>query len=392
MKSITSLYKIGCGPSSSHTMGPEQACNIIKHEFDNITHVEVTLYGSLALTGKGHLTDEVIKKTLQPISCNVNFDYTTKQTHPNTLTFDITLADNTVVKWTVLSIGGGDIEIQEFEQDAVDPNVHKYDQFKQYEDNFKNADDIIDHLLLEDSQLSNHIDEVYEAMINCVNQGLTNTGVIPGILKLKRCAKQMFETATSKELKLSSYAQAANEQNASGGVVVTAPTCGACGIIPAICYYYANDEQMDPTKIKRGLIIAGLIGDLVRHNATISGAEGGCQAEVGTATSMGAALFAYLNDESIDIIEQSAIIGLEHQLGLTCDPVLGYVQIPCINRNAMGVVKSLMAYEYAKHQPPMVLDFDDMIQVLYETGKDLKTEYRETSLGGLAKLYNERNS
>lgn len=388
MKSIKTLYKIGYGPSSSHTMGPEQACLLAKQKYNNIKDINVTLYGSLALTGVGHLTDKVIKKTIDPIACNIEFDYTTKQDHANTFKFEINLDNNEVIIWHIISIGGGDIIIKELPSgDNDDSNTYSLTTFNEFKQ-LGSVEDIIDYLFKTETDLDKHLEDVYNTMIDSVNRGLSsNEEVLPGKLKLKRQAKTMNRYADTKELMLSSYAQAVSEENASGGQIVTAPTCGACGIIPAIIYFYEKNKNLNHNKIIRGLALAGLLGTLIRHNGSISGAEAGCQAEVGSATSMGAALISYFEGKDVDEIECSAVIGLEHQLGLTCDPVLGYVQLPCINRNAMGVVKAYMASKYASSIKQHTFSFDQIVKVMYETGKDLNSNYRETSLGGLAKMY-----
>lgn len=389
MKSITSLYKIGYGPSSSHTMGPEQACLLAKKMYPNIKFIDVTLYASLALTGKGHLTDKIIKQTLAPIPCDITFDYKTPVSHANTFVFKIYLEDNQKILWHIKSIGGGDIEIDEVDGINQDHATYPYNTWQEYKTNFNSADEIIDYLLSFDHNLKTHIDLVYNTMLEAVENGKDKTELLPGKLNLKRSGATMLSQANSIDQYLAAYAQIVSEENASGGKIVTAPTCGACGIIPGIIYYYKHHEHFDDEKLKHGLIIAGLIGDLIRHNGSISGAEAGCQAEIGSATSMGAVLISYLHDYDLDKIELAATIGIEHQLGLTCDPALGYVQYPCINRNAMGVVKAYMAYLFANNQPPALINLDQMIDVMYQTGKDLNLKYRETSLGGIALAYEE---
>lgn len=389
MKSITTLYKIGFGPSSSHTMGPEQACLLARKQYSNIKYIDVTLYASLALTGKGHLTDKIITKTLAPIPCDITFDYKTPVNHANTFVFKIFLEDGQKILWHIKSIGGGDIVIDELEQATSNENQIPFNSWQEFKDNFNTSDEIIDFLLTNDQSLKSHINHVFDTMINCIDLGKDKTEILPGKLQLPRFGHQLLANANNIETYLAAYAQIVGEENASGNKIVTAPTCGACGIIPAIIYYYYKHEQVSRDKLERGLIIAGLIGNLIRHNASISGAEAGCQAEIGSATSMGAVLISYLHNLDLQQIEIAAIIGLEHQLGLTCDPILGYVQYPCINRNAMGVVKAYHAYQFAKNNIKQLLDLDKMIDVMYQTGTDLKNEYRETSLGGIAKAYEQ---
>lgn len=387
MKSVESIYKIGFGPSSSHTMGPERACLKLKEYFPQVTEVRVVLYGSLALTGEGHLTDQIIKQTLAPIPTIIEFDYHTPKDHANTLEFYIQ-HDGRETLWTVESIGGAEIIIKELNEANTEEDItHPYTTLEAFKAQFgDDVEAIIDYLLKSEPNLATHCQSVYQTMIAAVERGLNAQGKLPGKIGLERQAKTMLSRAQSEIAKLSAYAQAVSEENASGGRIVTAPTCGACGVIPAIIYHH-QQQGFDPQTLIRGLIVAGLLGDLVRHNASISGAEAGCQAEIGTSTAMGAALFAYLDKQPLSIIECAATIGLEHQLGLTCDPVLGYVQQPCINRNAMAVSKAMMACEYAKSIQQHTFSFDEITRVMMETGVAIIPELRETSLGGLAKCY-----
>ena len=390
MKSIESMYKIGAGPSSSHTMGPERAALKLKEMYNNVKSVRCELYGSLALTGEGHLTDKIIIDTLKPIPCDIVFDLKTNlELHENTMRFFVTLEDGTEFVWTILSIGGGEIKIIELESEQANENVYEYNKFNDFKKYFDTPDEIIKYLYETEPNLHAHLVKVMNVMCASVDRGLKAEGILPGKIRLQRLAKKLFETAQDREdYLLSAFAQAVNEENASGGQIVTAPTCGACGIIPAVIYYYKNYKKTKKEKLINGLAIAGLLGALVRENASISGAEAGCQAEVGTATAMAAGMIAYLEGEDLEVIEKAASKGFEHQLGLTCDPVLGYVQVPCIQRNTVGVNKANLAYNIVKNVAgELVFDFDTMTLVMYETGKDLKMEYRETSLGGLAKYY-----
>ena len=395
MKSIESIYKIGAGPSSSHTMGPENAALTLKKMYSNIASVKCELYSSLALTGIGHLTDKIIIDTLYPIPCEIIFDFKkVYKEHENAMCFFVTLQTGEEFKWTIFSTGGGDITILELNQKSNITDIYQIDKFKDFKKANKTNDELLKNIYITEPTLKMHLKKVMDVMIESVELGITTSGIIPGKLNLKRSAKEIFEAANNDEnMLLSSFSQAVSEQNASGGHIVTAPTCGACGIIPSIIYYYKKYKNMDDNKLIDGLAIAGLLGTLVRHNASISGAEAGCQAEIGTATSMAAGMIAFINDEELEYIEKAAIVGMEHQLGLTCDPILGYVQVPCIQRNAIGVNKALSAYKLAitNNNPPLI-DFDEMTLVMFETGKDLRSEYRETSKGGMAKAYEKRNN
>ena len=232
-------------------------------------------------------------------------------------------------------------------------------------------------------------------MKNGIEIGLKEEGIIPGRLEIPKKAKNLYEenieneTAELKRTRLlTAYAYATSEQNASGGIIVTAPTCGASGVLPAVLYYLYKEENIPEDKIIEGLAVAGLIGNLVKTNASISGAECGCQAEIGTACSMAAAGYAYIKGFSTDVIESAAEIAMEHHLGLTCDPIYGYVQIPCIERNAVAAIRAIDSANMASLlYKDSKISFDLVVETMYETGKDLSGHYRETSKGGLAKKY-----
>lgn len=397
MERIRELYKIGVGPSSSHTMGPQIAAQQFKETYPELKKVVCNLYGSLALTGVGHLTDYIIEQTIAPIEITTNFKMTKElPKHENGMELIGTLNDDSEVKWTIYSVGGGNIEIDEV-QTTSDENIEVFPHQFMHEINkfcLEHNYSYVDYVDYFDKDANDYLFEVWNTMQDAIDNGLNDEGFIPGKLKVKKRAK-MLNTLNEKdaELIISSYAYAVNEQNASGGTIVTAPTCGACGTLPAVLKYYADKYKLEDQKIINALKVAGLIGTIVKTNASISGAEAGCQAEVGTATAMAAAAIAYLRDGSNGQIEAAAEIGLEHQLGLTCDPVLGYVQIPCIQRNAVGASKarlaSKLALEMSEHE---LVDFDTLVKVMYETGKDLPKAYRETSVGGLAKYYVDRAS
>ncbi len=401
MESIKTIFKIGSGPSSSHTMGPELAVKEFKKLFD-VDQYEVELYGSLALTGKGHLTDYIIKETFKPIEGKVIFDLKKDDlAHPNQMKIKGYKKGELIAEYEIASVGGGNI-VQLIdgqmssvkEDDSLDVYEHsKLSDIIDYCEN--NNISLIQYILdREGEDLKDYLQEIYEVMKDAINRGINTKGIIPGKLNLIRRASNLYESykddPKEKEILLSSYAYAVNEENASGGKIVTAPTCGACGVLPSLLKYYQDNHNIEEEKIIEALMIAGLIGTITRENATISGAEGGCQAEVGAATAMGAAAIMYLMDNNAPLrkINAAAEIGLGHQLGLTCDPVLGYVQIPCIQRNPMGANKALVAAKLAdKTLDEELVDFDSIVEVMYQTGKDLKSEYRETSTGGIAKFY-----
>lgn len=393
MERLREIYKIGVGPSSSHTMGPQIAAEKFKKAYPNLTKVNCILYGSLALTGVGHLTDQIIEETIGPIAIDVTFKMReTLPKHENGMELIGTLESGEEVKWTIYSVGGGNIEIDELPQ-AIDTEKEVYphntmNAIRKY--CLENNLSLLDYVNKYDADASVHLVDVWQVMQNAMDAGLADEGVIPGKLQVKKRAKMLsnLENKNDPELRISSYAYAVNEQNASGGTIVTAPTCGACGTLPAAMRYMQEELKVDDSKIIDALKIAGLIGTIVKTNASISGAEAGCQAEVGTATSMAAAAITFLAGGNDQQIEAAAEIGLEHQLGLTCDPVLGYVQIPCIQRNAVGALKARiaakLALEMAEHE---LVDFDTLVNVMYQTGKDLSSKYRETAEGGLAKHY-----
>lgn len=394
MKSIKDVYKIGYGPSSSHTMGPQKAALLFKEKYKDLKRVDIYLYDSLALTGKGHLTDYILEKTFVNIETNIFFQTKEKfPKHENSMKFIGTLENDEKVEWMIYSIGGGDIEIEGLnltdDIDEVYPhrNINEICSYCD-ERNIR----IIDYILEMEPEIIDYLSEVWETMKKSIANGLSKSEELPGLLKIKRKAKVLYEKANGNEdLLLDSYAYAVNEENASGGLIVTAPTCGASGVIPACFKFYQDKLQLDDQKMIEGLAVAGLFGAVVKNNATVSGAEAGCQAEVGVATAMAAAGIMHLNDGSNLQIHSAAEIGLEHQIGLTCDPVLGYVQVPCIQRNAVAALKAKNSYLMAKEIAAFeTVDFDTIVQVMYETGKDLNSRYRETSMGGLAIHYKAR--
>lgn len=397
MKSLTELYKIGRGPSSSHTMGPEKAAKLFMARNKSAYSFKVILYGSLAKTGKGHGTDVVLKKTFtKPV--DVVFDYENEQLpHPNTMDlFAIDLNGKITDSWRVYSVGGGAIEVEG--ESSIDPPEvyphHTFEQIRAYCD--ENEISIPQYVeRFEGAQIRGYLATIWETMKNAIKQGLKASGVLPGGLNTERRAKILYqqrhidETPQTKENRLvCAYAFAVSEQNASGEVIATAPTCGACGILPAVLKYEQDVHKYSDDTIINALCTAGIIGNIVKTNASISGAECGCQAECGTACSMAAAALAELFGMDFDQIEYAAEVAMEHHLGLTCDPVAGLVQIPCIERNAVAAMRAINAVSLASFlTTSRQISFDAVVETMYQTGKDINVRYRETSGGGLAKSY-----
>ena len=395
MQSIQNIYKIGPGPSSSHTFGPMRASQDMLEHYPDADEFKVTLFGSLALTGKGHLTDKIIEKTFFPTHCTITFDLKTQCEHPNTMTIEAFKEHDALGKHTYISIGGGKI-LKDQEQESEETHVYPHNSMDDIQGYCKQhhlrLDKYIDQF--EDESLNSYMDKIFDAMIECVDKGLNTIGKLPGSLEIDRVASALYQSANScddlierKSLLLSSYAYAASEQNASGGMVVTAPTMGSCGVLPSLLYHFYKDENYPKDTLIQGLKVAGLIGNLIQHNATISGAKAGCQAEVGAAGSMGAAFVSSCNFENNAQIECAAEIGLEHHLGLTCDPVGGYVMIPCIERNAVASLRSLDAARLAKYLRNVKknrVSFDMVVKTMNLTGSKLPLELKESALGGLA--------
>lgn len=399
MESLRELYKIGVGPSSSHTMGPQRAAKHILELYPNASRFHVDLYGSLSLTGKGHLTDYIIEKTFAPIPVTFSFKSDSLDFHPNGMIIHVYGDDDQEIKaFEVYSIGGGSIVFkgETIEKPKQVYKLNTMDEILNYVD--EQGISLYDYVLEnEDEDIEKFLYEIIEAMFLSVETGLKTEGTIQGKLKLKRVAKSMFQQAQNtrreadrERLFMTSYAYAVAEENADGGQIVTAPTCGASGIMPAVLYYCYKQLHIEKKDLIKALAIGGLFGNVVKTNATISGADGGCQAEVGTACAMAAATIAWVYELNNSLIEYAAEMGLEHNLGLTCDPVGGYVQIPCIERNGYGSLRALDAAMLAKQLGYMrknKVSFDTIVRVMKETGKDLSSAYKETALGGLAKEF-----
>lgn len=398
MESLRELYKIGRGPSSSHTMGPEKACRYVLDNYDG-DRFEVTLFGSLSLTGKGHLTDKSIKDVLP--NCKVIFSNRTITEHPNTMDIKIIKNDFELATERFYSVGGGSIIRANEDTPTIDYiyPLTTFDDIKEYcfENNMKLYEYVY---MIEGNEIKDYLGVVWKTMQDSVNLGLKTEGHLPGVLNIQRKAKELYQKIKISEMKhvsglklASAYAYAVSEVNASGGIIVTSPTCGASGVLPGVLYYLKEVHNYTDERIFDALATAGLIGNLVKHNASISGAEAGCQAEIGTACSMAAAASSELAKYSIDSIEYASELALEHHLGLTCDPILGYVQIPCIERNAVGALRALNASELACFLfGSRQISFDAVVETMLNTGKDLRPSYRETSEGGLAAYYNKMKS
>ncbi len=397
MGSIRSIYKIGSGPSSSHAIGPERACMRFLKEHNGMDSVKVVLYGSLAKTGLGHGTDKVIKKTLAPIKTAVVFDKNTKVEHPNTM--DMTAYRNGALIDTVrvISIGGGDI-LYNGEPSSTEKTVYDFTSFSQISDYCASKGIELWQFVeeKEGTEIWEYLKTVWKSMKISIQNGIKDEGILPGGLDVQKKAKQLFlaqhidETSETKENRLiCAYAFAVSEQNACGGTIVTAPTCGSAGVLPSLLYYEQQKRDIPDIKILHALATAGIIGNLIKTNASISGAECGCQAEIGSACAMAAAAIGQLFDLAIEKIEYAAEIALEHHLGLTCDPVCGLVQIPCIERNAVAAMRALNAVNLASLLwNTRKISFDSIVKTMGETGRDLLSYYRETSDGGMAKNYN----
>lgn len=397
MKSIKSIYKIGLGPSSSHTMGPSFAAAEFLNIYPQADFIKVTLFGSLSKTGKGHGTDRAIRETFSNIEHEIIFDLKTETpVHPNTLEF-IAFKNNTEIgRKRYYSIGGGEIVTDE-KKNIVEEQVYSENTFSDIAKICKAQNmRISDYVFLnEASDIKAYLMTVWKTMQNAINQGLSKSGTLPGGLSVERKAQFLFnqkhidESPQTRENRLvCSYAFAVSEQNADCGVIVTAPTCGSCGVLPAVLKYMQDKNNFTDEDIIRALAVAGLIGNIVSTNASISGAECGCQAEIGTACSMAAAALCELFEMGIDQIEYAAEVAMEHHLGLTCDPVCGLVQIPCIERNAVAAMRAINALSLANFLfKSRKVSFDVVVETMYQTGKDLSHLYRETSEGGLAKLY-----
>ena len=403
MKSLRELYKIGRGPSSSHTIGPRKAAAIFAEKHPDASSFEVTLYGSLAATGKGHLTDAAIEETLNPVA-PVTILWQPKvflPFHPNGMDFVAYNSENKKIdEWRVYSIGGGALSEGKPNEELTfnTPEVYELNTLKEImtwcESHGRSYWEYVE--MCEGPEIWDFLMEIWQTMKDAVERGLDHEGVLPGPLNLPRKAPVYYVKATGYKATLQTrglvyaYALAVSEENASGGLIVTAPTCGSSGVIPGVLYHLSKGHNFKDIRILHALATAGLIGNLVKQNASISGAEVGCQGEVGVACAMASAAACQLFGGSPSQIEYAAEMGLEHHLGMTCDPICGLVQIPCIERNAFAATRALDSNLYAafsdgKHR----VSFDHVVEVMKQTGKDIPSLYKETSTGGLAKSYKD---
>lgn len=393
MKSLKELYRIGVGPSSSHTIAPYNACKEIKAKYGESAIYKVTLFGSLADTGKGHGTDLVILKVLGE-NASVNFNYSEQNIpHPNTMIVEVDYNCNHYTH-EVISVGGGAYSLDG--NQPIGKECYKEQNFSQIiEYTTKKGIRLYEYVYENEPEIKEYLKTVWEQMKKSVREGLNSQGVLPGGLNIERKAGYLksqvnvFESpSTIENMLVCAYAFAVAEQNAAGGTIVTAPTCGASGVLPACLVYMQKKNGFSDEKIINALATAGIVGNVIKRNASISGAECGCQAEIGSACSMASAALAELFDMSIDQIEYSAEVAMEHYLGLTCDPINGLVQIPCIERNAVAAMRAINALSLAKFLThTRKISFDTIVHTMYETGKDMHCSYRETSKAGLAKTY-----
>lgn len=394
MRSLKELYRIGKGPSSSHTIGPERACKLFLSENPQADSFIVRLYGSLAKTGEGHGTDEVIRAVLPNVK--IEYDMQTECQHPNTMQLNAYMGGVCTTNMLVYSVGGGAIKIvgREDNEGAEVYALNTLSDIRAYCEK-KNMPLYQYVYECEGEEIKDYLFEVWTTMKDAVARGVNKGGVLPGGLEVERRAKILYEGAKNDEgaearenRLVCAYAFAVSEENASGGTIVTAPTCGACGVLPAVMKYSQERRGYTDEEIVNALATAGLIGNLIKTNASISGAECGCQAEIGSACSMTSAALAQLQGLSLGQIEYAAEVAMEHHLGLTCDPISGLVQIPCIERNAVAAMRSINAASLAYFlSDSRKISFDLVVKTMYETGKDLAKSYRETAEGGLAKLY-----
>ena len=400
MQSLKELYKIGMGPSSSHTMGPRKAADAFNRAYPSAESFRAVLYGSLAATGKGHLTDFAIKEAFYPKPVTIEWKYNTfLPKHPNAMRFEaLDKAGHIMGAQVAYSIGGGDIRTDEnFGQEINNIYPHKsmaeilqYTSDKrmllwEYVEEFEGAD------------IWQYLGTIWKTMQTTMNRGLEKRGVLPGSLNLERKARRyLYKAENSPQYlrrmnNLFSYALACSEENAAGGVVATAPTCGSCGVVPAVCRLIQEICEFEDTTILHALATASLFGNMAKANASISGAEVGCQGEVGVACAMAAAATCQLEGGDNRRIAYAAEMGLEHHLGLTCDPVDGLVQIPCIERNALAASRALDCATYAlMSDGDNRVSYDDVLATMMQTGLDMNKDYRETARGGLARFFKEK--
>ena len=395
MKTIKSVYKIGNGPSSSHTVGPFHAAEIFGQRWPGADHFRVTLFGSLAFTGEGHGTGKAILSALPGAQVVFNREEQDLP-HPNTMLFEAFRDGRLIGSSRIFSIGGGSIRIDgEMSEDELE--VYPQRNFTEILQACKQGGISLAQFVcrMEDDRLKEYLAKVWEAMKDSIRRGLDAEGTLPGGLGVARKAKLLLKKRCYNESAdvtmnrvIAAYAYAVSEENADEHIVVTAPTCGSCGVLPSVLYYMQTDRGFPEEEILDALAVAGMIGNVIRTNASISGAECGCQAEIGSACSMTAAALASLYGLNIDQIEYAAEIAMEHNLGLTCDPVKGLVQIPCIERNAVAAMRAISSVNLSRFlYSTRKISFDEVVTTMYRTGMDMNEKYRETSHGGLAQIY-----
>ena len=403
MKSIRQIYKIGKGPSSSHTMGPERAAHQFLDRYPQADHFQVTLYGSLSKTGVGHGTDRVLLDVLGKDRTKILFSQESWEgMHPNTMDFSAFAGNLEIGHLRVESIGGGDIRFPG-QQLSQSEEVYIEHSFAEIADfcKWRYIHTLSEYVELnEGPEIWDFLMEVWQTMKQSIDEGLAATGVLPGGLNVQRKAKYLYEQVPEENIPalnefqmIAAFAYAVAEQNADNGTVVTAPTCGACGVLPAVLKYAQVTKNYSDEEICRGLATAGIIGNLTKQNASISGAECGCQAEIGPACSMAAAALGELYKQDLDQVEYAAEVAMEHHLGLTCDPICGLVQIPCIERNAVAAMRAMNASNLSYFLTgSRNISYDMVCRAMKETGVNLNHRFRETSEGGLAKLYNRKRT
>ena len=403
MKSIREIYKIGKGPSSSHTMGPERAAKLFREKYPNADAFQVILYGSLSKTGIGHGTDRVVRQVLAPQPTEVIFSAEElKNAHPNTMDLIALSAGAELGRLRIESVGGGDIRIPG-SKEIESEEVYIEHSFAEIADfcKWRYIHRLSDYVELnEGPEIWDFLMDVWQTMKRAIDEGLSASGTLPGGLNVRRKAKELYdqkletnEPALREFQLIAAFAYAVAEQNADNGTIVTAPTCGACGVLPAVLKYAQITKGFTDQEICRGLAAAGIIGNLTKRNASISGAECGCQAEIGTACSMAAAALAELYKQDLDQVEYAAEVAMEHHLGLTCDPICGLVQIPCIERNAVAAMRAMNACNLSYFLTgSRNISYDMVCRAMHETGINLNHRFRETSEGGLAKLYDRRRA
>lgn len=409
MKSLRALYRVGPGPSSSHTIGPHLAAKSFRRLVETLRpdRFQVTFYGSLAHTSIGHGSEKAVKDAFAPYECEVLVDKLTPVAHPLTMSFAAFKGKDMLRKATYRSLGGGEVASDD------DPSINEKDIYP-----FKDFGEIKNHLesnkiaklkdfclKYEDNGIDEYLLHCVKAMFSSVEKGLQSKGEIPANnnpkLRLNRVAGDIFASCSSmahedgrNTLLMTSYAYAVAESNACGETIVTAPTCGASGVLPAVLYFEHKQRKVPLSKIRDALYVAGIFGNLTKQNSSIAGSVGGCQAEIGTASSMAASALCFLHDLSLYQIEYAAECAMEHFLGLSCDPVDGYVIIPCIERNGMGASRAYSSYLYARSIAPIrhnQVHFDDVIKAMKLTGDSLSDRYKETALGGLAEILSDKH-